>query len=67
MTDASTTIIEACGDPSLFARWFRQPETWRAWFVFLRDQDLEIALVFKMNPGAAVGLQGPDADQWRGE
>jgi len=36
MTDASTTIIEACGDPSLFARWFRQPETWRAWFVFLR-------------------------------
>jgi hypothetical protein len=30
------SIIEACGDPVLFGRWFRTPETWRAWFVFLK-------------------------------
>jgi hypothetical protein len=30
------TIIEACEDPALFARWFRDPTTWRAWFVFLK-------------------------------
>jgi hypothetical protein len=36
MTKPATTIIDACGDPALFARWFRDAETWRAWFVFLR-------------------------------
>jgi hypothetical protein len=39
----SGTIIDACTDPTVFARWFRDPphprwfrdpETWRAWFVF---------------------------------
>ncbi len=29
-------IIEACGDPDLFARWFRDPATWRNWFCFLK-------------------------------
>jgi hypothetical protein len=29
-------IIEATADPNLFARWFRDRETWQAWFVFLR-------------------------------
>jgi hypothetical protein len=36
MMKSTTTIIDACGDPALFARWFRDAETWRAWFVFLR-------------------------------
>jgi hypothetical protein len=36
MTALAATIIDACGDPELFARWFRDPVTWRAWFVFLR-------------------------------
>jgi hypothetical protein len=35
-TAPATTIIDVCRDPALFARWFRNPETWRAWFVFLR-------------------------------
>jgi hypothetical protein len=30
------TIVEALADPNLFAPWFRDRETWRAWFVFLR-------------------------------
>jgi len=36
MTAPSGTILDACDDPTLFARWFRDPETWRAWFTFLR-------------------------------
>jgi hypothetical protein len=29
-------LIQACDDPHLFKRWFRKPETWSAWRVFLR-------------------------------
>lgn len=36
MTLADATIIDACRSPSLFARWFKRPETWHTWFVFLR-------------------------------
>lgn len=36
MTKPGATIIEACADPALFARWFRNAATWRAWFVFLK-------------------------------
>ena len=32
----AVTIVDAIADPNLFARWFRDRETWRAWFVFLR-------------------------------
>jgi hypothetical protein len=28
-------ILEACADDQLFARWFRNRETWTAWFAFL--------------------------------
>jgi hypothetical protein len=30
------SIIDACRDPHLFAPWFRTPETWAAWFTFLK-------------------------------
>jgi Phage Terminase len=33
---AAINIIEAANDPELFKSWFRDPATWRAWFVFLR-------------------------------
>jgi len=36
LTKPTVTILDACGDPALFARWFRNTETWRAWFAFLR-------------------------------
>ena len=29
------TIIDACDDPDLFARWFKDRATWQAWFAFL--------------------------------
>jgi hypothetical protein len=33
---ATPTIIQACLSSDLFARWFKRPETWAAWFVFLK-------------------------------
>jgi hypothetical protein len=35
-TTPAATILDACGDPLLFARWFRDRATWSAWFAFLR-------------------------------
>jgi hypothetical protein len=32
----SITILDACRDRELFGRWFRNAETWRSWFVFLK-------------------------------
>jgi hypothetical protein len=31
----SVTILDAMADPNLFAPWFKNRETWAAWFVFL--------------------------------
>jgi phage terminase large subunit-like protein len=36
MTTPAGTILDAVANPSLFARWFKNPETWQAWFAFLR-------------------------------
>jgi uncharacterized protein YndB with AHSA1/START domain len=33
MTAPMISILEAIADPELLARWFRNPQTWRAWFV----------------------------------
>lgn len=30
------TIIEACQDPQIFGPWFKDRETWTAWFAFLK-------------------------------
>jgi hypothetical protein len=30
------TIIDACEDPQIFAPWFRDAQTWTAWFVVLK-------------------------------
>jgi hypothetical protein len=31
-------ILSVCRDPRFFARWFKSPETWRAWRTFLKVQ-----------------------------
>jgi len=44
------TIIQACESPQIFGAWFKSPETWAAWFAFLkvmfglRLNDTEIAI-----------------------
>jgi hypothetical protein len=37
MTSPSVDFIETVSDPDLFAGWFRDPSSWRAWFCFLRS------------------------------
>jgi hypothetical protein len=49
-TTAPITIIDAVRDPNIFGRWFRDRESWAAWFCFLKclfglpldDAELEI-------------------------
>jgi hypothetical protein len=36
VTPPVISILDACEDPALFARWFRDRATWTAWFAFLR-------------------------------
>jgi hypothetical protein len=36
VTVPAISIFDACSDPALFARWFRDRKTWAAWFTFLR-------------------------------
>ena len=36
MTTPAISIMDACADPALFARWFRNAGSWNGWFVFLR-------------------------------
>jgi hypothetical protein len=28
-------LLQACNDPELFGRWFRDRATWQAWFAFI--------------------------------
>jgi hypothetical protein len=50
VTPSAISILDACADPVLFARWFRDRATWTAWFAFLRvlfglamtDEDLAL-------------------------
>lgn len=37
MTEPIMAITDAIDDPELFGRWFKKPETWRAWRVFLKS------------------------------
>jgi hypothetical protein len=62
-------LLTACRDPNLFAGWFRDPQTWRNWFVFLRalfalpieGEDLE---TFTRCTGRAVPPETPASEAW---
>jgi len=34
---SKVTILDACLDDKLFGRWFKNPEDWKNWFVFLKS------------------------------
>jgi hypothetical protein len=55
-TRTPINIIEACQDKKLFAGWFKDPQTWRVWFVFLKvvfglSLDAEEFEIFKQCTG----------------
>jgi hypothetical protein len=66
---APGTIVDAISDPMLFARWFREPTTWRAWFAFLRslfglamtEDELEL---FRRCTGRAEPPTGGAREAW---
>ena len=58
---ALLSIIDACRDPDLFAPWFKDTETWAAWFCFLKVlfglpllDPTELALFQECTPGRAA-------------
>jgi len=64
-----TTIIDACRDTNLFARWFRDCASWQSWFVFLSalfalpitPQQLE---VYRGCTGRTHPPTGPISEAW---
>ena len=64
-----TTIIDACRDKNLFARWFRDCASWQSWFVFLSalfalpitPQQLE---VYRGCTGRTNPPTGPISEAW---
>jgi hypothetical protein len=36
MSAPAVSILDAIGDPELFAPWFKRPESWQSWFAFLK-------------------------------
>jgi hypothetical protein len=63
------TILDAVSDPKLFAPWFRDEATWRAWFVFLAalfalpmtDEELEI---YRAHTGRTTPPSAPATEAW---
>jgi hypothetical protein len=62
-------IIQACADPNLFAPWFRDRRTWKAWFAFLATlfalplDDEQLAL-FQSSTGRAQPPAMPQREAW---
>ena len=69
MTDTATTIIEACGDPALFAPWFKRPESWQSWFAFLKTLfglpmgEADVA-TFRMCTGREAPAEAGHREAW---
>jgi hypothetical protein len=62
-------IIEATCDGQLFARWFRTPETWAAWFAFLvalfgLPMTPEQLAIYRECTGRTDGPASPAAEGW---
>jgi hypothetical protein len=69
MTKVAATIIYACTDEALFAGWFRDLATWRAWFAFLRTlfglpMSEDERVVFKQCTGRDDPPEGVTREAW---
>jgi len=69
MRPSPISIVDACGDPALFARWFRDRETWEAWFAFMRvlfglPLDLADRELFTRCTGRAEPAAGGYREAW---
>ncbi len=62
-------IIRAINDPNLFGRWFKNPESWRSWVVFLRalfglPMDAAEVEIFRKHTGRENCPQMPASEAW---
>jgi hypothetical protein len=63
------TILDACQDQELFARWFRDRATWQVWFVFLvalfgLPMTPEQAAVYQQCTGRSEPPTSPQTEGW---
>jgi hypothetical protein len=63
------TIFDGIENPELFRRWFRDPTTWRAWFIFLRalfgiPLSEEERLIFEACTGLGEPPEGGVQEAW---
>lgn len=62
-------ILQACTDPNLFGRWFRQRETWAVWFAFLAavfalPMDEDQRALFCRHTGRVEPPADPQSEAW---
>ena len=62
-------ILEACADPQLFASWFRDRTSWKAWFAFLAalfalPMDDEQAALYRKHTGRNDIPDKPNDEAW---
>lgn len=62
-------IIQACADPKLFGPWFKNRESWAAWFVFLRalfglPMDAQELSIFHQLTGRTKPPAGQAPEAW---
>jgi hypothetical protein len=62
-------ILDAIRDPRLFAPWFRDPSTWRAWFAFLSalsglPMDAELLSLYQRHTKRQTPPAEPPREAW---
>ena len=69
MTRRQPTLLDACNDRNLFAPWFKNSATWRAWFAFVATlfalplSDEQLA-TFKQCTGRSTPPSLPASEAW---
>src|ERR1043166_4001611 len=63
------SILDAVADENLFARWFRDPGTWAAWFAFLASlfalpMSREQIAIYQRCTGRHNPLPGAASEGW---
>jgi len=63
------TILDAVRDSKLFAPWFKNPETWRAWFAYLAalfalPMDAEALALYQKHTGRREPPTEPATESW---
>ena len=69
MKTAGASILDACQSTKLFSCWFKDAQTWRAWFAFLAamfglPMDAEAREIFKACTSRSQSRSNGHAEAW---